>query len=589
MFRLKIILVNLCITVAGVLIALLTVGDRRDSQEQSIRENVQKSETKYVQIDLLRRLALKDGAKWLAEQSELRAYMIELSARRDGLLENLQWAYAKVDAGSDDVSIERREAALLKEQNVWLTDFATSLADRIERIRGMEAWGGEGAQTREQFIDKTKKDLARCNAHSVAKCFYEFTYRSLFDVAKRVNAHTASFGLTPTLLVAADDRLVGIADARNPAYSKDGGLKDRFRLLNAVKQGQVVVDALVSDNTDSVRFLCGAPILDAGEFRGAVLLGVEVDAAVEKDLVGYDVSYFRDADLLRTTLLGEQIERIKSTQVPRLTGRDSKNAAQVFELTGDSLAGLFIPITQTYSNTSLQVLLSVDISEVLSDLDVQAALIPVYGLLIFIVGTLLLLFVIRLHLQPFEKLELGIREVINGNTEYEFPYNYSETMWNSLAQELNLMVGVLLGRQVLDEAEFDDWAQKYLEDERKARESEESEEDEEEEEGDDAAESAPAEAMAEGRKPTIDTQAVAELPVADSALANEPPEDYYRRIFAEFSKLRRDGDEPITYVKFVEKVVRQERMLRHQHKCRMVRFNIAKGSDGPVFVPVRID
>ena len=77
---------------------------------------------------------------------------------------------------------------------------------------------------------------------------------------------------------------------------------------------------------------------------------------------------------------------------------------------------------------------------------------------------------------------------------------------------------------------------------------------------------------------------------ADAALAIEPAESYYRRIYSEFTQQRKGaGEEAISYVRFVEKVVRQERVLRNQLSCRMVRFRVVQRDDGPALLPVKID
>ena len=62
-------------------------------------------------------------------------------------------------------------------------------------------------------------------------------------------------------------------------------------------------------------------------------------------------------------------------------------------------------------------------------------------------------------MQPFEKIDSGVHEVIGGNFDYQFPFDYSEELPSSMAQSLNLMVAVLLGKPLPEDEDMPvgDW------------------------------------------------------------------------------------------------------------------------------------
>jgi hypothetical protein len=204
---------------------------------------------------------------------------------------------------------------------------------------------------------------------------------------------------------------------------------------------------------------------------------------------------------------------------------------------------------------------------------------------------------IRSHLNALEQVDSGIHEVISGNSNYEFNFDYNDTSLSSMAQSLNLMVAVLVGRDVEERDDGEsDWMQSFLDDDSRLEEAES-----EEPPSKQAAvaevkpaaveQAAPAALAKSSEVASPDAGGTAEeLSGLDAELAIEPAESYYRRIYSEFTEGRKDsGDESISYVRFVEKVVRQERVLRNQLSCRMVRFRVVQRDDGPALLPVKIE
>ena len=216
-------------------------------------------------------------------------------------------------------------------------------------------------------------------------------------------------------------------------------------------------------------------------------------------------------------------------------------------------------------------------------------MIPVFGILLFLLGSFLIVIATRDHIEALEQIDSGIHEVINGESEYEFKYEYKDERLSSMAQSLNLMVAVLAGRDIYYDDDSDSsWMESFLEEGSEWGDADDSS-------GMESAD--PDDGQAPDHSDGLATVtssahgAVHETTTAeDQALALEPAESYYRRIYGEFTQGQQaPGEEAISYVRFVEKVVRQERVLRNQMSCRMVRFRVIQRDDGPALLPVKLD
>ncbi|HVV86987.1 MAG TPA: MXAN_5187 C-terminal domain-containing protein [Kofleriaceae bacterium] len=150
-------------------------------------------------------------------------------------------------------------------------------------------------------------------------------------------------------------------------------------------------------------------------------------------------------------------------------------------------------------------------------------------------------------LDQVDQLEVGVNEIINGNTERTFRPVGSEL--DGLANGLNVMLARLLGRPEPSDDDFDE---------------------------DDSGTPAPVEI---GEASRAHSAADAEL----AALAAEPEADYYRRVHGEYRAAREaaGNPDPVSLESFTAKLRVNESKLKAQHHCRMVRFKVVT-ADGKV-------
>ncbi|MEC9071203.1 MAG: hypothetical protein VX938_02445, partial [Myxococcota bacterium] len=70
-------------------------------------------------------------------------------------------------------------------------------------------------------------------------------------------------------------------------------------------------------------------------------------------------------------------------------------------------------------------------------------ILPVFVIVLILVGILCFVILFRYNLGPLVQIDTGIHEIMNGNHDYEFPSDYSDKLWASMAKSLNRMVGIL--------------------------------------------------------------------------------------------------------------------------------------------------
>jgi hypothetical protein len=75
-------------------------------------------------------------------------------------------------------------------------------------------------------------------------------------------------------------------------------------------------------------------------------------------------------------------------------------------------------------------------------------------------------------------------------------------------------------------------------------------------------------------------------------LEKEPAEVYYKRVYNEYINAKGDlGEnvEIISYMKFIEKLVKHENIYKRKYKCKAVRFNVEVKNDKVILSPVKLE
>lgn len=301
-----------------------------------------------------------------------------------------------------------------------------------------------------------------------------------------------------------------------------------------------------------------APIRSrAGTVVGALVVGYNAsasDAASDRDKLGTEVAYFLDGKIHASSFKKEGGESAEEKALAASLFGDGHLADGAVGGNMTSLAPLRIggddfiaaagplPGNLTRSKSGYVVLSSLTTAR--ASLGGIEFLVVALGFIAMLVAVGAAVATAMRFLQPLDRIESGVAEVINGNRDYSFDTPSKD--FEGLANGLNVMLARLLGRPDPSDDELgggdSDGGQRW------------------------------------GGELSVDAsttgpQASPEL----AALAEEPEEAYLKRTFDEYAAARKqtgEGTEGLTFDGFTSKLKQNEAALKKKHGARMVRFKV---------------
>ncbi|RMH37121.1 MAG: HAMP domain-containing protein [Deltaproteobacteria bacterium] len=375
--------------------------------------------------------------------------------------------------------------------------------------------------------------------------------------------------------------LVALLDvARPPPDSwkdKDGNL-----LYPAVKvaleQRTTVSDVWNYTQLKQMMKVGVAPIIDdVDEVAGAIVIAYALtakEARLQRGLLGLDVAYFygdtvhatsfvdstsredvgrrkqlQDA-IFKTGLVEKAMERGVADDVVRLELGGEQYIATVGRL--PRFASKKLPADYPPYRAGAVVLMS--LTKELAPLGAVRTAIGLLGVGAILVAIVAIVLTARSILAPLDQIELGINEIINGNTDKTFSPAGSDL--DGLANALNVMLARLLGRPEPGDEQYDENGNVVT-----------------------------AGGMA------FDTEGLDVKDAEALQLAAEPEPDYYKRIYAEYVEARKaagDSVDGVTYEGFVAKLRLTEANLKKKYNSRAVRFRVVTKDGKVTLKPVPI-
>ena len=187
------------------------------------------------------------------------------------------------------------------------------------------------------------------------------------------------------------------------------------------------------------------------------------------------------------------------------------------------------------------------------------------GILVFFVGMILMLWMIRASRRPYEEIDAAVHEIISGNLDHQIPFQFRDEMPRSLGQSLAVMRAVLLGEPLPEDQETDQsWAAGLV------VVGGDSPDEVDEETGETIAE---------------ETETVREKDLKETRT------EYYQRVYKEFLAAKRELGEDtsaITFTSFVDRLVRTEKSLKERFGCKSVRFRVELKNKQVALIPIKI-
>lgn len=329
------------------------------------------------------------------------------------------------------------------------------------------------------------------------------------------------------------------------------------------------------------------PVRSAGVVVGAVVLGTRLtDAEAKKDQVaGYDVAYFLGDRIRKSSTL----DTAKETELSKIVGErklfdHDGRTTLLFELGGAPYLGLVGKLDGHPTAPQAGFVVFANAASARSRALEGVALIPLLCLAGFLLASGLLMLFFRQFLAPFNDIDQGVVEIINGNLDrwFEGPPKHPAA---AMSQNLNVMVCQLSGRPLPEDEEEttpgqarrphgETWAEDRMFIE----------------------ELNPSEFGARPIDPANASGADAGLGVPSDAnsqsglapdilrLIRETEDTYKKRLFREYTEALRAAGEPvqgITFEKFHATIQSNAEILREKYGCSRVRF-LVQTRDGKV-------
>lgn len=379
-------------------------------------------------------------------------------------------------------------------------------------------------------------------------------------------------------VIGSDGKL--IARDLNPNANVGDDFKSQFKAVASALTGNA--DHSVGWLTGHMTSIAVAPIAKAdGRVLGALLIGYVVsarDAQSKRDLVGADVAYYFDGkvqtssftegdlengkeDGNRTQALSSPLFLAPSGSKPGLEAISKGTATDIFavSLDGHEYEAIAAPFYPGEKHAGVVVLRTLAPGEAQAHTaGGKVLLLGGLGILIAIFASVM---TAKRFINPLDKIELGVAEVINGNIDYTFRPVGPD--FEGLSNSLNVMLARLLGKEDPTEEEVDD--------------------------------------DTETPRWRSDQIIVEDLPAAPSAqattdaaaltLAGESEASYFPRLFNEYAAAMKAAGKPtkgMAVQLFTAKLRLIEGGLKEKWSCKQVRFRVATSGSEVTLKPVPI-
>lgn len=353
----------------------------------------------------------------------------------------------------------------------------------------------------------------------------------------------------------------------NAMYDDD--VKARYPSVGKALDGVANKDVW---NFDGHLYRVGAaPIRSrAGQVVGALVVGYVAsakDAESDREKLGCQVAYFLDGKIHASSFKKEGGESAEEKQLaaqlfdgPRLADAaiaGSLSKPTVVKIGSEDFLAATGPLPGNLTKSKSGFV-------VLASLVAASSAIPAVSFLVFMLGAIGLVVAVGAavltamrFLQPLDKIETGVAEVINGNRDYSFDSPSQD--FEGLANALNVMLARLLGRP---DPSDDDVGSEGQQQQRW------------------------------GGELSVDASATGPQTTPEvAALADEPAEKYYPRIFDEYVAARKQTGESLEGLAldgFVAKLKQNEANLQKKYGTRMVRFKVVVKNGQTTLKPVPI-
>lgn len=183
----------------------------------------------------------------------------------------------------------------------------------------------------------------------------------------------------------------------------------------------------------------------------------EASCARERDLQAGGVTYLTRNPQGTIDLVGSSLPPKDAEDLKRLVVK-SKEAGMITE---DYLTAMLVdvPVDYVRSGERMMAVLSMESCKAMAWYGSTIETLVLAWIILFIIGSILMLWLLRTYKRPFEEIDAAVHEVISGNTKANIPFEFSESLPRSMAQSIAVMRSVLLGEPLPEELQqSQEWA-----------------------------------------------------------------------------------------------------------------------------------
>jgi hypothetical protein len=492
-----------------------------------------------------------------------------------------------------------RVAHRMVEQSRRLNDFA--LAARAAEVARDNAVADVLEAPREKFLGPDDKPVGdddylyeRHKLMNDVVARWQTQFAGLSDGSATARAAVADARVErPDYFAIVDKGAIGVAKFDDKGWfgPTDADLGKTYpALVASLAEGRSVLDLWTMKDTPMV--VAVEPVRRGEAVVGAVIIGYWLTAAEAKrdqGGAGFEVAYYV-GDRIRQSSTVPQSGEAALTEALKRDALPTKTGARepvVFKLGERSQLGFVGRIVGRPSAGQAGFIVFGDLDNAV-DAAVEPTLIVPILLLVVLVGCIgLVLLFFRQYMRPFDEIDQGILEIINGNADrwFEAPKGHPA---GAMSQNLNIMICQLMGRPLPDEEEGvtarpmqtggDTWAEDRLFIEAL-----------------DASEfhmktvdSSLAEPQAVGVPASADSQSGLAPDIL--RLIRETEDSYRKRLFKEYTEALRGRGEPVpTMEQFAATLQSNADALRAKVGCTRVRFLVVTRDGRVSLKPVPIN
>jgi hypothetical protein len=556
MFRVKMHLFLFLTVLAIGVLALTIIKSQRTVMVRAEHKDLVQIPKRYDRVLELRFNELHDVGRFISSKSIIPAYLYTLREYTPQMRETERelWSDAfTAQHEGEDIDAARLEK--LKANDGFLQSFSDSLADKISWFSPKYF---KDQTPRPELIEQTKQTLVNCMASAVDTCLFKMTYFPLAEEVMPEVQKEFQGRVRVDFAIMLDEHGSGRAHSRNPKWSGKTKFADKYPVIFAARANpdKTFRDIIYFEDTEKHYLVSVSSIQDESRTMGFVVVGSALDSNIWADatLMNAELSYMENDKVLATTFKEE-----RSTEEVRTRATSRTSTITPFET--ERFMSIAHTLDGNYSNNSLHAVFSRDMTQ-LTDSVTSGILWMVIGtFVVFLIALILLQIFVRQFMKPLEEIESGIHQIISGNHDYYFPFDYREIMAKSLAEAMNLMVAVLLGKPLPEEEEDSEWIEENIK-------------------------------FAELKAEEHVEENKAELDAAHKALFEVEANAYYKDLFEHFidAKTTLGHDvAKLTKAKFLHKIAQNETQLRLRMEKSAVRFVVQTKGDDVVLEPVYKD